>query len=144
MLIVKHFHESTSHQGKGMTLNAIRSNGFWVVSGSSTVASAISSCVKCQKLRGAVQEQKTSDLPEDRLESTPPFTYRAVDYFGPFIVKDGRKELKLYTSKQPTPSRQTHSSTLFGDLSVVEVQSVSLGVTREQTLWGLVRNSPRP
>ena len=96
MLIVKHFHESTSHQGKGMTLNAIRSNGFWVVSGSSTVVSAISSYVKCQKLRGAVQEQRMSDLPEDRLESTPPFTYCAVDYFGPFIVKDGRKELKRY------------------------------------------------
>jgi len=37
-----------------------------------------------------------SDLPEDRLESTPLFTYCAVDYFGPFIVKDGRKELKRY------------------------------------------------
>ena len=96
MLSVKHFHESTSHQGKGMTLNAIRSNGFWVVSGSSTVASAISSCVKCQKLRGDMQEQRMSDLLEDSLESTPPFTYCAVDYFGPFIVKDGRKELKRY------------------------------------------------
>ena len=37
-----------------------------------------------------------SDLPEDRLETAPPFTYCAVDYFGPFIVKDGRKELKRY------------------------------------------------
>jgi len=37
-----------------------------------------------------------SDLPEDRLESTPPFTYCAVDYFGPFVVKESRKELKRY------------------------------------------------
>ena len=37
-----------------------------------------------------------SDLPEDRSETAPPFTYCAVDYFGPFIVKDGRKELKRY------------------------------------------------
>ena len=96
MLIVKHFHESTRHQGKGMTLNVIRSNEFWVVRGSSTVTSAISSCVNCQKLHGAVQEQRMSDLTEDRLESTPPFTYCAVDYFGPFIVKDSRKELKRY------------------------------------------------
>ncbi|XP_078382421.1 uncharacterized protein LOC144665122 [Oculina patagonica] len=95
-LIIKHFHERTRHQGKGMTLNEIRSNGFWVVSGSSVVASLISSCVKCQRLRGAVQEQRMSDLPEDRLESTPPFTYCAVDFFGPFIVKEGRKELKRY------------------------------------------------
>ena len=96
MLILKYFHERTRHQGKGMTLNVIRSNQFWVINGSSVVASVISSCVKCQKLRGAVQEQRMSDLPEDRLEATPPFTYCAVDYFGPFIVKDGRKELKRY------------------------------------------------
>ena len=95
-LIIKHFHERTHHQGKGMTLNEVRSNGFWVVSGPSVVANMISSCVKCQRLRGAVQEQRMSDLPEDRLECTPPFTYCAVDYFGPFIVKDGRKELKRY------------------------------------------------
>ena len=79
-----------------MTLNEVRSNGFWVVSGSSVVASMISSCVKCQRLRGAVQEQRMSDLPEDRLESTPPFTYCAVDFFGPFVIKERRKELKRY------------------------------------------------
>ena len=79
-----------------MTLNEVRSNGFWIISGSVVVSNIISSCVKCKKLRGAVQEQRMSDLPEDRLETAPPFTYCAVDYFGPFIVKDGRKELKRY------------------------------------------------
>ncbi|XP_022810538.1 uncharacterized protein LOC111347571 [Stylophora pistillata] len=79
-----------------MTLNEIRSNGFWILGGSSIVTNLISSCVKCQKLRGSVQEQRMSDLPEDCLESTPPFTYCAVDYFGPFIVKNGRTELKRY------------------------------------------------
>ena len=37
-----------------------------------------------------------SDLPEDRLESSPPFTYCAVDYCGPWHVKEGRKEVKKY------------------------------------------------
>ena len=96
MLIAKHFHECASHQGKGITLNEVRSNGFWVINGSSVVASLISSCIKCQRLHGAVQEQRMSDLPEDRLESTRPFTYCAVDYFGPFVVKESRKELKRY------------------------------------------------
>ena len=95
-LIVKHFHERTYHQGKGMTLNEVRSNGFWVVSGPSLVANIISSCVKCQRLRGAVQEKRMSDFPEDRLEPAPPFTYCAVDYLGPFIIKEGRKERKRY------------------------------------------------
>ena len=95
-LIARHFHERNRHQGKGMTLNEIRSNGFWILGGSSIVANLIATCVKCQKLHGSVQEQRMSDLPEERLESAPPFTYCAVDYFGPFIVKDGRKELKCY------------------------------------------------
>ena len=37
-----------------------------------------------------------ADLPEDRLEPAPPFTYCAVDFFGPWHIKDGRKELKRY------------------------------------------------
>ena len=63
-----------------MMLNEVRLKGFWI-SGSLVVSSIISSCVKCKKLRGAVQEQRMSDLPEDRLETAPPFTYCTVDYF---------------------------------------------------------------
>ena len=71
-LIIKYFHEKVQHQGRGMSLNEIRSNGFWVIGGTSAVVYVISKCVTCRKLRGAAQEQKMSDLPEDHLESTPP------------------------------------------------------------------------
>ena len=37
-----------------------------------------------------------ADLPKDRTEPVPPFTYSVVDYFGPFYIKDGRKEVKRY------------------------------------------------
>lgn len=37
-----------------------------------------------------------ADLPEERTEESPPFTYCGIDCFGPFIVKEGRKELKRY------------------------------------------------
>lgn len=37
-----------------------------------------------------------ADLPKSRLEPAPPFTYCAVDYFGPWHVKEGRKEVKRY------------------------------------------------
>ena len=37
-----------------------------------------------------------SDFPEDRLKCCLPFTYCAVDYVGPFMIKEGRKMLKRY------------------------------------------------
>ena len=79
-----------------MTTNEIRTNGLWVLGCSSAVSSCIFRCVKCRKLRARVQEQKMADLPKDRLEPAPPFTYCGVDYFGPWYIKEGRKELKRY------------------------------------------------
>ena len=37
-----------------------------------------------------------ANLPEVRLESAPPFTFCAVDYFGPWHIKEGRREVKRY------------------------------------------------
>ncbi|KAK3728018.1 hypothetical protein QZH41_000112 [Actinostola sp. cb2023] len=37
-----------------------------------------------------------ADLPKDRLEEAPPFTYSAVDLFGPWHIKEGRREMKRY------------------------------------------------
>ena len=95
-LIVCHHHHSVEHQGHRITHNEIRSTGYWIIGGGSAVSSHISRCVKCQKLTAAPQEQKMADLPEDRLEPSPPFTFSAVDYFGPWFVKEGRKQLKRY------------------------------------------------
>ncbi|XP_072040573.1 uncharacterized protein [Amphiura filiformis] len=95
-LLIRHCHDSIEHQGRGMTTNEIRSNGFWIIGCSSAVSGVISRCVKCKRLRSKPQVQKMADLPTDRLEPAPPFTYCAVDYFGPFLIKEGRKELKRY------------------------------------------------
>ena len=95
-LIIRYFHEKIKHQGRGMTLNEIRANGYWIVGGTSAVGSYIWSCVVCRKMRSAVIEQKMADLPEDRVEPAPPFSFCAVDYFGPFSIKEGRKQMKRY------------------------------------------------
>lgn len=95
-LLVRHHHERISHQGRGMTLNDLRSHGYWIIGGSSEVSTYISKCVICRKLCGTLEGQKMADLPEDRLETAPPFTYCAVDYFGPWLIKEGRKEIKRY------------------------------------------------
>ena len=95
-LLVRHFHQTCYHQGRGITTNVIRQNGFWIVGCSSVVSSQLSKCVICRRLRAAANGQKMAHLPTDRLEPSPPFSYCAVDYFGPFFIKEGRKELKRY------------------------------------------------
>ena len=77
-------------------MNQIRSSGFWIIICNATVKSFISRCVACRRLRGNFQLQKMASLPKDRMCEEPPFTYCSVDLFGPFIVKEGRKELKRY------------------------------------------------
>ena len=56
----------------------------------------ISSCVTCRWLRRPAEQQKMAWFPEDRLEPASPFSYCAVDYFGPFIVKERRSQVKRY------------------------------------------------
>ena len=41
-------------------------------------------------------EKKMADLPNDRTLEGPPFTKCGVDIFGPFLIKEGRKELKIH------------------------------------------------
>lgn len=79
-----------------MTTNEIRARGYWVVGAISAVSSAIRRCVTCRRQRGTVQEQHIAELPYDRLKPAPPFTNCAVDYFGPFVIREGRKDLKRY------------------------------------------------
>ncbi|XP_030600875.1 uncharacterized protein LOC115790965 [Archocentrus centrarchus] len=95
-LLVKHYHVKTYHQGRGITMNELRANGFWILGCSKIVSSCIYKCVKCRRFRRPTEQQKMADLPEDRMETAPPFTYCGMDCFGPFFVKEGRKELKRY------------------------------------------------
>ena len=95
-LLIRQQHQAESHQGRGMTLNSIRQNGFWIISGRATVAQFISSCVTCRKLRARTQKQKMSNLPSERVTPAAPFTYTGMDVFGPFYIKEGRKEFKRW------------------------------------------------
>ena len=37
-----------------------------------------------------------ANLPLDRIEPSPPLTYCGMDCFGPFMIKEGRREMKKY------------------------------------------------
>ena len=95
-LIARCLHETANHQGRGLTLKEIRASDYWIIGCSALVSKMIHACTTCRKLRARTAEQKMADLPRDRVTPSPPFTHCAVDYFGPFYVKEGRKELKRY------------------------------------------------
>ena len=95
-LILRECHEKVSHGGRGLTLGELRTRGFYMLGGTTAVSSLIHDCVVCRKLRGTLQTQRMADLPSDRVNQAGPFEYAGVDYFGPFLVKQGRARVKKY------------------------------------------------
>lgn len=85
-MIVRYYHEQVIHQGRKITEGAIRSAGYWIVSGKRVISSVIHKCVTCRRLRGVIEDQKMADLPVDRLQPSPPFTSVGLDVFGPWEV----------------------------------------------------------
>ena len=61
-LIVKWCHQRTVHGGRGLTINEVRSNGYWVVKCNTVVRSLVGKCVKYHLLRGKLGQQKMADL----------------------------------------------------------------------------------
>ncbi len=95
-LIIAHCHASVKHQGKGFTINEIRSCGYWIPGINRAVTSYIRNCVTCRRLRRSAEGQRMSDLPSERVEPSSPFTFCGMDCFGPFVTKEGRKHHKRY------------------------------------------------
>lgn len=85
-LLVKHHHIKVKHQGRQFTEGAIRAAGLWIVAGKRLIGSILHHCVICRKLRGKLEVQKMADLPPERLDTSPPFTYVGLDVFGPWTV----------------------------------------------------------
>jgi len=90
-MIISQCHENVKDQGKGLTVNEIRSQGM-----SRAVASHVHHCLTCRKLSRPTEEQRMADLPSERTNPSPPFTYCGMDCFGPFVTKQGRQEHKRY------------------------------------------------
>ena len=93
-LIIWHHHKMDTYGGRSITLNQIRSSGYWIVGANVTVRNFIFRYVDCRRLRGRFGEQKMANLPACRLTETAPFTYCGLDIFGSFIVKQRRSKVK--------------------------------------------------
>lgn len=95
-LIIQYYHHISGHSGIAYTLSLIRQK-YWIINARSTVRKVLEKCFACRKQQAPTGQQKTADLPEDRVTpSKPPFTYTGVDSFGPFEVRRGRSKVKRY------------------------------------------------
>ena len=77
-LTIGHFNTKVRHQGKGMTMNEIRSNGLWVLGLFAVVSSHIHKCVRCRRQRRPTESQKMADLPIERV--SPRLRFRIVGW----------------------------------------------------------------
>lgn len=95
-LVLKHIHDVTAHAGRNHMLAQLRQR-FWVPGANGAIRKFLSRCISCKKLHGTAGKQLMADLPRCRvLPDSPPFTRVGVDYFGPFLVKRGRGQVKRY------------------------------------------------
>jgi hypothetical protein len=85
-LLIRHFHDLVKHQGRHFTAGAIRAAGYWIIGEKPLIASNLHKYVKCCKLRVKYQQQLMGNLPDDRLQQTPPFTFIGIDTFGPWNI----------------------------------------------------------
>ncbi|XP_062614568.1 uncharacterized protein LOC134276324 [Saccostrea cucullata] len=100
VLLIRHFHEMVKHQGRHFTAGALQSAGFWIIGAKRLISSLLHKCVKCRRLRGKYQSQLMSDLPADRIQPCPPFTYIGLDTFGPWTIATRKTRGGVSNSKR--------------------------------------------
>lgn len=74
--------------------------GFWNIGGKRLISSVLHQSVTCRKLSEKMEEKVMAVLPPERLNIDPPFTYVALDIFGPWMVRVRRTRCGQAESKR--------------------------------------------
>jgi hypothetical protein len=96
-LIVEQYHRYTMHGGQHLCLAEIRS-AFWIISARTLVRKIIRNCVKCFRFNSRKTNPLMGDLPNERIEPSPPFTFVGLDFAGPFTTKGLTEKQKSYVA----------------------------------------------
>ncbi|XP_055585244.1 uncharacterized protein LOC129738083 [Uranotaenia lowii] len=95
-LIVLYCHIRYHHQNHQTVINELRQR-FHIGGLRSLYKTVRKSCQVCKIDRAIPQPPLMSDLPPCRVAAfTRPFSYLGIDYFGPIIIKNGRKQEKRW------------------------------------------------
>ncbi|XP_074039501.1 uncharacterized protein [Leptinotarsa decemlineata] len=90
-LLIQNCQEKFHHRGVELVINEIRQK-YWVINCRAAVKSAFSSCLKCRIEKSKPSPPLMGQLPEARLKrGVRAFINTGMDYFGPIMVKIGRR-----------------------------------------------------
>ena len=92
-LFLRHEHKDNQHESTEHVRNIVQQK-MWILGIRNALRSIKNKCVTCRKGRTQTIAPVMADLPEERLDASTAFTNIGVDYFGPFIVKIGRRNEK--------------------------------------------------
>ena len=97
MLLVRYLHSvKAKHCGTEYVLSLLRTK-YWIPKARGLIKHVIRNCLTCKKLYSAGKNQRMADLPSERTTpDKPPFSNVGIDCFGPFMVKQGRAQVKRY------------------------------------------------
>ena len=125
-LIIHYYHEKYFHCSHETVINEIRQK-YWIVGVRNSLRSLISRCVICKILRAKPQNPKMANLPTARLGyKLNPFAHCGLDYFGPMLVKIGRRREKrwgvLFTCMSTRAIHIELASSLSTDSAIMALQ----------------------
>ena len=86
-------HQDNQHENTEHVRNIVQQK-MWIIGIQNALRSIKNKCLTCRKGRAKTIAPVMGDLTEERLDASTAFTNVAVDYFGPFIVKIGRRNEK--------------------------------------------------
>ena len=90
-LIVRHYHELSSHSAGTNFIMSQVSQKYWIIAAREEIREWEGECNMCKRRKNKVASQIMAPLPKTRLGfSLRPFSKTAVDYAGPFITVQGR------------------------------------------------------
>lgn len=97
-LIIHAYHHKYLHQNHSIVLNELGQR-FMIPALRATLKSVRANCWKCRRLSIRPEVPEMSSLPKARMAVwTRPFTYTGIDYFGPFMVRHGRRAEKKWAA----------------------------------------------
>ena len=89
-LFLRNEHKDNQHEGTEHVRNIVQQK-MWKLGIRNALRSIKNKCVTCRKGRAQTIAPVMADLPEERFDASTAFANVGVDYFGPFIVKIGRR-----------------------------------------------------